>query len=87
VISKVELAASHSRSSFRDSQNLRRKDDAEGPGEDFLKTCLDWRHKISKLLGILEEEASNGEFAAFISYAIAFPSNFLALIDTYDVTR
>ena len=30
------------------------------------------------------EEANIGELAAFISYAISFPSKFVALIDTYD---
>ena len=35
----------------------------------------------------LQEEAHEGELAAFASYAIAFPDGFLALVDTYDVTR
>ena len=35
----------------------------------------------------MQEEAHEGELAAFASYAIAFPDGFLALVDTYDVTR
>lgn len=37
--------------------------------------------------GFLDAEANDGEFAAFIAYALAFPKGFLALIDTYDVLR
>jgi len=33
------------------------------------------------------ESTNEGELAAFISYAQAFPSNFLALIDTYDTLQ
>ncbi|XP_070533971.1 nicotinate phosphoribosyltransferase-like isoform X2 [Ptychodera flava] len=46
-----------------------------------------WLAKIESLLGFLKEEAHEGELAAFISYATAFPSGFLALVDTYDVLR
>ncbi|XP_046812201.1 uncharacterized protein LOC124421301 [Lucilia cuprina] len=31
------------------------------------------------------EESSEGELAAMVSYAIAFPDGFMALVDTYDV--
>eukprot|EP00740_Mantoniella_antarctica_P005254 CAMPEP_0181357196 /NCGR_PEP_ID=MMETSP1106-20121128/4822_1 /TAXON_ID=81844 /ORGANISM="Mantoniella antarctica, Strain SL-175" /LENGTH=531 /DNA_ID=CAMNT_0023470023 /DNA_START=58 /DNA_END=1653 /DNA_ORIENTATION=+ len=32
-------------------------------------------------------ETNEGELAAFTSYALAFPTNFLALVDTYDVLK
>lgn len=35
----------------------------------------------------LPSEANAGELAAFVAYAIAFPSGFLCLVDTYDVLK
>jgi nicotinate phosphoribosyltransferase len=35
----------------------------------------------------LKNEANNGELAAFCSFALSFPSNFLALVDTYNVLK
>ena len=37
--------------------------------------------------GVPASETSQGELAAFISYALAFPEGFLCLLDTYDVIR
>ena len=54
---------------------------------DFVNLCLEWRKKLSPVMDILEDEANNGELAAFISYALAFPSRFCVLVDTYDVQR
>ncbi|KAB7501632.1 Nicotinate phosphoribosyltransferase [Armadillidium nasatum] len=60
----------------------------DGSGNENLKDlALKWRKSLSKSLNILEEEASNGELAAFISFAISFPFTFLALVDTYDVVK
>jgi len=57
------------------------------PGSDWVTTCLRWRDTLAKDLDILVGEANIGELAAFISYAAAFPSSFIALLDTYDVLR
>lgn len=48
---------------------------------------LAWRSLLAEKLHIIQSEASDGELAALISYAIAFPSGFIALIDTYDVLK
>ena len=42
---------------------------------------------MAPFLNIIEEESSEGELAAFASYAVAFPTGFTALVDTYDVLR
>ena len=54
---------------------------------NFLELILDWRTKLADKLSILQSEASDGELAAFISFAQAFPSGFTALVDTYDVLK
>ncbi|CAH2102402.1 unnamed protein product [Euphydryas editha] len=54
---------------------------------DFLKMVLESRERISEILDVSPDEASDGELAALISYAQAFPSGFMALVDTYDVKR
>ncbi|XP_064480457.1 nicotinate phosphoribosyltransferase-like isoform X2 [Ornithodoros turicata] len=61
---------------------------ANGENEvDFLELCYKWRKTLCADFNCLEEEASEGEFIAFVSYAAAFPTTFLALVDTYDVIR
>ena len=55
--------------------------------EDFFGKCLDWRCQLAPHLKVFKDEANDGELAAFASYAIAFPNGFLALVDTYDVSR
>ena len=54
--------------------------------KNFYDKCLEWRKQLATHLNIMNE-AHNGELAAFASYAVAFPKEFLALIDTYDVSR
>ncbi|PSN33080.1 Nicotinate phosphoribosyltransferase [Blattella germanica] len=51
------------------------------------KLCIKWRIELAPLLNLPASEASDGELAAWISFAIAFPSGFMALVDTYDVRR
>lgn len=59
----------------------------DGKEYDFVAACFEWRVKIANKLGIVESEANDGEIAAFIAYALAFPESFVALVDTYNVLR
>lgn len=45
------------------------------------------RKQLSGLLQVSTDESSDGELAAMVSFAIAFPDGFMALVDTYDVKR
>ncbi|XP_020112032.1 nicotinate phosphoribosyltransferase 2-like isoform X3 [Ananas comosus] len=57
--------------------------------EDFVSLVQTWLSRI-QLAGSLHGvfgETNQSELAAFTSYALAFPHNFLALVDTYDVMR
>ena len=69
------------------SNSLTPAEGTEAPEKDFVACCVDWRTQIGELLNILVGEAHDGELAAFISFAMAFPSSFVALIDTYDVSK
>ncbi|GLT50140.1 hypothetical protein SLA2020_236480 [Shorea laevis] len=57
--------------------------------KDFVSLVQSWLSKIqwSKSLNGGFGETNQSELAAFMSYALAFPNNFLALVDTYDVMR
>lgn len=44
--------------------------------------ALQWSNLLHGTFG----ETNQSELAAFISYALAFPNTFLALVDTYDVS-
>nr|XP_050861406.1 nicotinate phosphoribosyltransferase isoform X2 [Vespula vulgaris] len=52
---------------------------------DLLELASKYRDAIADDIGGIVSEASDGELAALISYAIAFPERFTALVDTYDV--
>lgn len=58
-----------------------------GETEDLLERSIEWRKKVAPLMHCNPEQASDGELTALISFAVAFPNNFVALIDTYDVSR
>jgi len=45
--------------------------------------ALQWSNSLRGTFG----ETNQSELAAFSSYALAFPNNFLALVDTYDVSK
>ncbi|OIV94727.1 hypothetical protein TanjilG_06190 [Lupinus angustifolius] len=65
------------------------REDGSSTCEDFVSLVQTWLSKIqwSKSLSGVFSETNQSELAAFISYALAFPDNFLALVDTYDVMR
>nr|NP_001027705.1 nicotinate phosphoribosyltransferase-like protein [Ciona intestinalis]AAP69613.1 nicotinate phosphoribosyltransferase-like protein [Ciona intestinalis] len=44
-------------------------------------------NKISPILNVLENETNEGELTAFLSYAFAFPTSCLCLLDTYSVIK
>lgn len=58
-----------------------------GLKRDLLELAIDQRSRLSSVLDISTEESSEGELAAMVSFAIAFPDGFMALVDTYDVKR
>ncbi|XP_073106948.1 nicotinate phosphoribosyltransferase 2 [Elaeis guineensis] len=63
--------------------------DGSSTCEDFVSLVQNWLGKIQRadsLRGVFSE-TNQSELAAFTSYALAFPNNFLTLVDTYDVTR
>jgi nicotinate phosphoribosyltransferase len=62
-------------------------DHISGESRPFADLCLKYLKELGPILKILPEETNKGELAAFVSYAIAFPTNFLALVDTYDVLK
>ena len=62
------------------------KDDKTNPVK-ILDICLTYRAKVAKIVRAPESEMNDSELAAFTSYAISFPNDFLALIDTYSVVR
>ena len=68
--------------SFRDLTDRK-----TGEVRPFADLCLKYLEELGSILRILPSETNKGELAAFVSYAIAFPTNFLALVDTYDVLK
>lgn len=55
--------------------------DIDALSKDYLKQM----HENG--FNFLETECNKGELAAFVTFAIAFPSEFLALVDTYNVLK
>lgn len=68
-------------SSFRSLDDLRCrtvKHLTTGEDVDIVSMTLKYKHE----LGV--DEANEGELAAFLGYAVAWPNSFLALVDTYN---
>ncbi|XP_011056081.1 PREDICTED: nicotinate phosphoribosyltransferase-like [Acromyrmex echinatior] len=76
--------------SFTDISDLQEKTLAHkqtGGILDVLELACKYREAVADDLGVSASQASDGELAALISYAIAFPERFTALVDTYDVKK
>lgn len=58
-----------------------------GVSRDLLDLAVAHRSLLESVLDIPSAESSDGELAAMVSFAIAFPAGFMALVDTYDVKR
>ncbi|XP_059480976.1 nicotinate phosphoribosyltransferase isoform X2 [Neocloeon triangulifer] len=73
---------------FAELKTTRLKHAVTGEEADLVTLSRDFRAQLSQLLLNTDpNEASDGELAAMISFAIAFPQGFMALVDTYDVLR
>ncbi|RZC41714.1 nicotinate phosphoribosyltransferase [Asbolus verrucosus] len=72
---------------FTDLRNTMLQPKQEGESRDLLQLALSWRSNLIPTFKVVASEASDGELAALISFAIAFPDGFMALVDTYDVKR
>lgn len=58
-----------------------------GCSANVLDLAIEHRRNLANVLHVSTAEASDGELAALVSFALAFPSGFMALVDTYDVKR
>ncbi|CAH9080879.1 unnamed protein product [Cuscuta epithymum] len=92
----IPLRGTHSHafvSSFMSSDEILEKSlhtsDSSSVCDDFVSLVQAWLNKLKwlNILGGTFGETNQSELAAFISYALAFPGYFLALVDTYDVIR
>ncbi|XP_062311621.1 nicotinate phosphoribosyltransferase [Osmerus eperlanus] len=53
---------------------------------DLISLTKGWLGRLCELLGAEPGKIREGELAAFVSYAIAYPHNFLPVIDSYSVS-
>jgi nicotinate phosphoribosyltransferase len=61
--------------------------DSSKPPRDFYPDTGKWLKKLAPVLNVVESETNVGERVGFCAYATAFPTTFLALVDTYNVLR
>ncbi|XP_075510576.1 nicotinate phosphoribosyltransferase 1-like isoform X2 [Primulina tabacum] len=71
------------------SEKSLRSYDGSNICQDFVSLVQAWLSKLkrSHILGGNSFKTNQSEVAAFTTYALAFPKNFQALVDTYDVMK
>ncbi|KAJ8980730.1 hypothetical protein NQ317_019225 [Molorchus minor] len=72
---------------INDLKNTKLVPKCGGNPRDVLELALTWRMNLLPIFHLSSSQASEGELAALISFAIAFPDGFMALVDTYEVQR
>lgn len=72
---------------FADLKTIELKPKDGGDALDLLALSQKWRKELVVIFKVVIAEVSDGELAAFVSFAIAFPHQFMALVDTYDVLK
>ncbi|CAF0885568.1 unnamed protein product [Rotaria sordida] len=89
----IPIRGTHAHAFVSSYQNLEElkvrelSDRITGESRPFAQLCLKYLDELGSILKIFPDQTSKGELAAFIAYAISFPSGFLALVDTYDVLK
>lgn len=56
-----------------------------GESVDLVSKVKEWLNLVCQLLKADPHKVREGELAAFLTYAIAYPHNFLPVIDSYSV--
>lgn len=72
---------------FSELRNTYLEPKGGGYARDLLQLSLTHRTNLVPIFNVVESEANDGEMAALVSFAIAFPDGFMTLVDTYDVKR
>lgn len=72
---------------FSELRNVYLEPKIGGHSQDLLQSSLHWRIKLLPVFNVVSVAASEGELAALVSFAIAFPNQFMVLVDTYEVQR
>ncbi|KAF5284652.1 hypothetical protein FQR65_LT13483 [Abscondita terminalis] len=72
---------------FADLKTTHLKPMNGGDDQNLLEIAKARRKDLVPIFKVLAGEVNDGELAAFVSFAIAFPNQFMALVDTYDVLK
>ncbi|OQR70717.1 nicotinate phosphoribosyltransferase-like [Tropilaelaps mercedesae] len=62
-------------------------DQNTGQPRNLLELSIQWREQLCGAQIFHMSQSNDAELNAFVSYALAFPSSFLGLVDTFDVVR